>query len=140
MPAEYFIANSNEVTNLKNFEDLFALMQRYENFGGISDFQAVYSLSRLFFQDEKHIPKDIHKHLADSSKIYLFGEDFVTKIASFDREEMNSLASMWREDEYWKAKNYFGMGIWSDLYELYDLCKIALRENKNLNLVDESNG
>ena len=45
---------------------------------------------------------------------------------------MNNLAFYWREDKYWKDKNYAGTGICSNLYNIYDLCKMAFEENKNL--------
>ena len=51
---------------------------------------------------------------------------------------MDSLAHPWREDEYWIAKNYTGMGIWVNLYELCDLCKLAFIENKNLYIVEDN--
>ena len=98
----------------------------------------VFAVSRIFFQDEKHIPRGIYTEIEDISRVFQYGEDFIDKIASYKREEMDSFASRLREDDFCKKRNYVGMGLWVLLYELHDCCMLAVSENKNLYLVEEN--
>ncbi len=138
---EYFIANDDEISNSKSWNDIFDLILQYENFPSSDGFELFSSLSRVFFQNEvcipAQIPVTIHKIYADGFEIYKYDQDFINKISVYSHEEIDSLAFLWREDKYWKAKNYEGMGIWVFLYKLNSLCQFAVKENKRLYVLEE---
>jgi len=139
MAVEFFVDDNFDIAALSNSEELTDLIFRYDPIiVGLDDFQAVLSLSRLFFQNEKQAPPEIIKTLTDEIKIYRLSADLVNKIASFERGEMNDWARLWREDKYWKELGYAGMGIWSNLYFIHDLSRISVNENKNLYVAVEN--
>lgn len=113
------------------------LFERYEVMAGMIDFQEVYSLSRLFFHNEEYIPTDIQKTLDDGSKFYQFDSQFIEKAASLGFEEQCNLSAIWLNDKFWKGMNPNGMDLAGFLMELTVLSKIAIKENKNLYIIEE---
>lgn len=137
MPTAYLVASEIEISNSQNWNDLMPLFERYEVMAGMIDFQEVYSLSRLFFHNEEYIPTDIQKTLDDGSKFYQFDSQFIEKAASLGFEEQCNLSAIWLNDKFWKGMNPNGMDLAGFLMELTVLSKIAIKENKNLYIIEE---
>ncbi len=123
---------------MKDWKDLFRCFEKYEVSAGYGGVEMIYPISRLFFQDDKHIAKDLNKTFEDGSRLFKWNQDFILKVAKYERDKIDSLAYLLREDEYCKKNNYNGMGLWNFLYELYDCCKKAKDYNLNLYMVEEN--
>jgi hypothetical protein len=125
-----------QINDLSQIHDLCINRDVVDGFGG---FDMSYALSRIFFQDEEHIPTALSKDLPDVARIFRYNREFIEKISSFVRAEMDLFASHLREDDLCVRLGFEGMGIWVFLYELHDCCSLAIKQGKNLYLVEEEN-
>ena len=112
-----FVTSETEFSKIKVWDDIYPSGKQYKLSDFPGGFEMVFAVSRIFFQDEKHIPRGIYTEIEDISRVFQYGEDFIDKIASYKREEMDSFASRLREDDFCKKRNYVGMGLWVLLYE-----------------------
>lgn len=142
-------ATDDEIVNLKSIDDLFDLEKKYRiGASGAYDFQAIISLSQLFFQNEDYVPKEVFFELYwefESKpcliKFYKLEQEFIEKVATVvEDEKLYLLGRNWGNSEYWQNRNYSGgMGLYNCLFGLNNLCKFAVRDNKNVYLMEEIN-
>jgi hypothetical protein len=146
MSIEFFVATNDEFKRINNFDDIFNLMDFYQiGASGANNFQAIHSLSQLFFQNEKHVPTEVLSELnyefqeeRGVIKFYKLDQDFIKVAASNNKKEQRlELDKIWRESEYWKSRGNQGFGISNCLYGLISLCEFAVRDSKNVYLFEE---
>jgi hypothetical protein len=135
---DYFVASDEEFLQIKDLSQIYELCINKKGVDGFGGFEMTFALSRIFFQDEEHIPIQISTDLPDVSRIFQYNREFVEKISVFERAEMDSFAYHLREDSLCIKFGFEGMGIWVFLYELHDCCSLAIKEDKNLYLVEEN--
>jgi hypothetical protein len=133
---DFFIASDCEFSRINLLDDYFSFLGKKEVFPGFGGFEMVVAVSRIFFDEEVHIPNEIDKNLPDVSRIFQYEQDFVENISSFERQSMDLMAYRLRGDKYCRKNEFSGMGLWSFLYELFDCCSLAIKKNKNLYLVE----
>lgn len=133
----YVAVSGEEFSQINDLSQIYELFMNrtVDGFGG---FEMSFALSRIFFQDENHLPTGIPQELPDVSRIFQYDGEFTEKICSFERTEMDSFAYNLREDSLCTKLGFVGMGIWNFLYELHDCCNLAEQENKNLYLIEEN--
>ena len=136
--ANFFVASEPEIYQIKSWQDIFQLIDKYEVCASYGSFDMVFALSRVFFQDERHIPKKVKIDASNISFLYKYDREFVEKIGQMDREEINKLAYILREDAFCQKNKMVGMGLWNLMYELNNGCKVALEKKLNLCLIEEN--
>jgi hypothetical protein len=146
MSIEFFVATNDEFKRVNKFDDIFNLMDFYQiGASGANDFQAIHSLSQLFFQNEEHVPTEVLSELnygfqeeRGVIKFYKLDQEFMKMAASHNKEEQRlELDKIWRESEYWKSRGNQGFGISNCLYGLISLCEFAVRDSKIVYLFEE---
>ncbi len=136
----YFVASDEELLQINDLSEIYEISVNETNgIDGFGGFELVFALSRLFFQDEKHIPIKVDKKITESPNVFQYDRDFVEKVSSYERAEMDSFAYRLREDSLCTKFEFVDMGVWVFLYELHDCCSLAVKENKNLYLIEENN-
>lgn len=137
----FLVASEAEISKVTNQDDLYSLLDvTYENCGsgsGFGGFEMVFELSWVFFQDEKHIPKEIDANIPDVSRIFQYKKDFVDKIISLKKEEMDPFIYQLKEGKFCKRINFVGFGLWNSMFVLHNCCTFAANEDKNLYLIEE---
>lgn len=146
MSIDFVTANDAEIKNLKKIDDLFNLQDIYGiHAPGAHDFQAINSISQSFFQDESQVPNEIVFELDWEFEnkplkiiFYKLNAEFVTKIASFENDDVVwELDRVWKDSNYWKSRGGGGFGASNCLFGLRNLCQYAVRDNKNVYLLEE---
>ncbi|HQU84294.1 MAG TPA: hypothetical protein PKY59_14250 [Pyrinomonadaceae bacterium] len=129
--------SEEEFSQIVTFDDLFSIYEKYNVSAGHGGIEMAYAISRQFFGDEKHIPKQIETDIPFVIKAFVYDKEIPEKIASYNRDEMDSFGYLFREDEYCRENVETGMGLWSFLYFLHDCCTLSIKENLNLYLLEE---
>lgn len=143
MSLEFFVATDVEVADLNNFENLVELIFRYEICAsGANNFQDFNLLTKFFLQNnEDYIPKEIIKIINENLdgrdyifKIYRLESKLVENIARIDKAKLNDPSSI----HYWHSRGYFEQNIWNCVFGVNNLCNFAVRDNRNLYLVNDN--
>lgn len=136
-PVEFYVMTEDEFSQISNLKDLFDISEKYNVSAGHGGFGMVYAISRQFFGDEKHLPKQIEVNVPFIIRAFVYDKEVPEKIASYDRNQMDSFGYLFRKDRYCRRNVSTGMGLWSFLYFLHDCCSLAVKENLNLYLLEE---
>ena len=129
-PAVYFVASKEEFDLIEEFNDLFNLIDLYEIADLYGGLEMVFALSRIFFNDEEHIPVEVQNNFSTVNKSFHYTNEFIQKLASYEKEEMDRFGYLLRDDEYCQKIEFDDMGVWVLLYELHNCCSVAVRKNK----------
>ena len=140
---EFFVATDDEVANLDDFERLFELICKYEIIAsGAKNFQDFKLLSNFFLQNEKYVPKKIVKTIRKTLKneklifdIYKLERTFTKNVARIEKDKLANPDSI----EFWQSRGYFSQGTWNCIFGVHNLCNFAIKDGKNLYLVEEAN-
>lgn len=138
-PVEFYVMTEDEFSQILHSKDLFDIFEKYNVNAGYGGFGMVYAISRQFFGDEKHIPKQIETDIPFVLRAFVYDKEVPEKIVSYDKSEMDSFGYLFREDKYCRNNVLTGMGLWNFLYELHNCCSLAVKENLNLYVIEELN-
>ncbi len=142
MSLEFFVATDAEVARLNDWAELFDLVSRYGIIAsGAENFKDFKLLSNFFLQGEEYFPKKIIKtiqeHIEDETYrfgIYKLERNFIENVAQIDKAKLDNLDSI----EYWQSRGYYEQGIWNCVYGVHNLCNYAIRDGKNLYILEET--
>ena len=143
MSIEFFVATDEEVTALRNFNEICDMLFVYEFCAsGANDFQAVRWIADFFFQNDDGIPEKISKSLnciydrkSFVVNIYQLDGEFIKKVTAYEIDKIRGREAA----EYWHQRGYFSPVIWNVMYDLYRFCQIAVKNNINVNFFEEIN-
>ncbi len=148
MSFDFLLATDEEILGLrieneKSLIDTLDLWLESNNLEmGSNDFQGVKDLANFFLLSEDSVPNEIINEFSleldkklITYKLYQFEKDFIERVAKFDEKKLDDLNAI----EFWQSRGYFSPVIWCAMYGLHRLSKSAIRENKNIYLLEEIN-
>jgi hypothetical protein len=140
MSLEFFVATDDEVVNINDFENLVNLTFRYDICAsGAENFQDFKLLLKFFLQNEDYVPKELLKTVREKSEngsfsfeIYKLERNVIENVAQIDKAKLDNPDSI----EFWQSRGYFSQGTWNCIFGFHNLCNYAVRDGKNLYLVE----
>jgi hypothetical protein len=143
MSIEFFVSTDEEVENTNDFDDFVELGCQYNIIAsGANDFKTVRDIYNFFIQNEDFVPNQIIKTLnclysgeKFRLNIYKFDKRFTELVAKIEHSQLDTTETI----EYWHTRNYYSMGTWNAFFGLHNLCKFAVRDNKDVFIYEEIN-
>jgi hypothetical protein len=140
MSLEFFVATDDEVTDLNDFESLVNLTFRYKICAsGAGNFQDFKLLLEFFLQNEDYVPNKVIKSCEEKFEdvnlkfeIYKLKRKLIENVAQIDKAKLDNPISI----EFWQSRGYFSQGTWNYIFGFHNLCNYAVRDGKNLYLVE----
>jgi hypothetical protein len=125
----FIIATESEVARMRSLDDVSDHIEKIETkLGGNVDIGAIASLSKVFLQLNRGLPKQTGYGLADGSPFYLLDAEVCKKIAAAQHEQILNASLVWYE-ESWKETGVNEMDLAGFLLELAALCREARAKN-----------
>jgi hypothetical protein len=120
----FIVASDAEIDQMKSIDDVWNHIEQIEPMvGGRYSFEAITSLSKLFFQGKAKEPMPTSYSLADTSPFYVIDTEFCEKLATAEHESLLDVSFPWSEAEPWKATDINSMDLGGFLLEISALCK-----------------
>jgi hypothetical protein len=125
----FIIATESEVARMRSLDEVLDHIEKIETkLGGNVDIGAISSLSKVFLQLNRGLPKQTGYGLADGSPFYLLDAEVCKKIAAAQHEQILDASVVW-DDESWKETGVNRMDLAGFLLDLAALCKEAQAKN-----------
>lgn len=126
----YFIAaTESEVARMRFLGEVLDHIEKIEpKLGGNVDIGAISSLSKVFLQLNRGLPKQTEYGLADGSPFYLLDAEVCKKIAAAEHEQILNASVVW-DEESWRETGVNRMDLAGFLLDLAALCNAAQARN-----------
>jgi hypothetical protein len=125
----FIVATESEVARMRCLDEVFDHIEKIEpKLGGNIDLGAISSLSKVFLQLNRRLPKKTGYGLADGSPFYLLDAEVCKKIAAAQHEQILDATVVW-DEESWKEARVNRMDLAGILLDLAALCREAQAKN-----------
>ena len=125
----FIVATEDEVARMRSIDEVLAHIEKIEpQLGGNINIEAISSLSKIFLQLNRELPKQTGHGLADGSPFYLLDTELCKKIADARHEQILDASVAW-DEESWKETGVNRMDLAGFLLDLAALCREAQAKN-----------
>ena len=117
---------------IREIPDCASSLKTHEpKLGGNVDIGAISSLSKVFLQLNRGLPKQTEYGLADGSPFYLLDAEVCKKIAAAEHEQILNASVIW-DEESWRETGVNRMDLAGFLLDLAALCNAAQAKNADV--------
>jgi hypothetical protein len=125
----FIVATESEVARMRSLDEVLDHIEKIEpKLGGNVDIGAISSLSKIFLQLNRELPKQTEYGLADGSPFYLLDAELCKKIAAAQHEQTLNASVVW-DEESWQETGVNRMDLAGFLLDLAALCIEAQAKN-----------
>jgi hypothetical protein len=125
----FIVATESEVARMRSLDEVLDHIEKIEpKLGGNVDIGSISSISKIFLQLNRGLPKQTEYGLADGSPFYLLDAEVCKKIAAAQHEQILNASVVW-DEEYWKETEVNRMDLAGFLLDLAALCREARAKN-----------